>query len=610
MKKIKFFNWLLVLFVVFTSLNLASCSDDDNLGGGNSSELPGDPTPNLAGDDFYAYVNGAWHAGLEASEETQGYLTDVDYSLARKTEECAKNVPELQTVLQSFYNSTLERNSQRLEEIIGEVVEEIETKEDAYLAIGACVRKGLMDECIKLFMEYYEGNIGYTLAPKFFAQQQQEATDEEDEEDMEEDGEVEDEEEEGEEDEEADAEEEFSAEEVKEKIIAGLGLPDNQFYDIGAIDKLAEELAQSSVDELKDFIGTAVTKEFELYCFSQEAATATLNLELGNLFTYSLSRAFCEMYVSEETKAKFLECGEVLRETFEKRIKNNTWLSEATKQQALHKLEHMRFYVGGPDEWIDEYEADVKGEEFLDDLVEVKINRSRIIEATIGKDVYDNFMLECMYDVEGDALNSNFAGYTPEANALVIYPSYLIEPEYSPDMEVGKMYALFYVFAHEITHGFDIDGSTYDAFGNQVNWWTAEDRTQFEALNEAFSAQIGTFELKPGIYAPTTTTIGENVADLGGLNLAFDALTAYLTKQGVTGEALKAQQRAFFEHYAYRYRVEYTEEEFQEQLVDEHSVNMVRVNGMVQHMDAWYDLYNVNEGDALYLPADKRITIW
>ena len=270
----------------------------------------------------------------------------------------------------------------------------------------------------------------------------------------------------------------------------------------------------------------------------------------------------------------------------------------------------MRFYVGGPDEWVDEYEADVKGEDFLDDLIEVKSNRSRIIEASIGKDLHDNFMLECMYDVEGDALNSSFAGYSPEANALVIYPSYLMEPEYSSDMEVGKMFALFSVFGHEMTHGFDIDGAKYDAFGNEVDWWTAGDRTQFEALNEAFSTQIGTFELKPGIYAPTTATIGENVADLGGLNLAFDALTAYLTKQGVTGEALKAQQRAFFEHYAYRYRVEYSEEEFQEQLVDEHSVNMVRVNGMVQHMDAWYDLYNVKEGDALYLPADKRITIW
>ena len=109
MKKVKFLNWLLVLFVVFTSFNLASCSDDDNLGGGNSSELPGDSEPNLAGDDFYAYVNGAWHAGLEASDETQGYLTDVEYSLASKTEECAKNVPELLTVLTSFYNSTVER---------------------------------------------------------------------------------------------------------------------------------------------------------------------------------------------------------------------------------------------------------------------------------------------------------------------------------------------------------------------------------------------------------------------------------------------------------------------------------------------------------------------
>ena len=605
MKIVKLLNWLLVFFVVFTSLNNASCRDDDNLGGGNSSELPGDSEPNLAGDDFYAYVNGAWHAGLEVSDETQGYAMDIEYSLAKKTEACAAYVPELQTVLKAFYNSSIERNSQRLEEVISEIVDGIETKEEAYLAIGACIRKGLMDECVKLFMEYNEGLIGYTLAPKYYPQQQS-ATGGDGEEDTEEDGEVNGEEQEGD----AGTEGAFSADEVKEKIIQGLGLPENHFYDIGAIDNLVDEMAQFSVEELQDFIGTAVTKEFELYCYNQETAAGVFNLELGNLFTYSLSRAFYEMYVSEETKEKFLEYGEALRETLEKRIQNNAWLSDATKQQALHKLEHMRFYVGGPDEWIDGYEADVKGEEFLDDLIEVKSNRSRIIEATIGKGVYDNMMLEVMYDVEGYPLNSSFAAYSPEVNALVIYPSYLMEPEYSSDMEVGKIFALFSVFGHEMTHGFDIDGSKYDAFGNEVDWWTVEDRSMFEALNEAFSAQIGTFELKPGIYAPTTATIGENVADLGGLNLAFDALTTYLTKQGVTGEALKAQQRAFFEHYAYRFRVEYTEEEFQEQLQDEHSVNMVRVNGMVQHMDAWYDLYNVKEGDALYLPAEKRITIW
>ncbi|MBQ2123622.1 MAG: hypothetical protein II200_06515 [Bacteroidaceae bacterium] len=605
MKKVKLLNWLLVLFVVFTSFNHASCSDDDNWGGGNSSELPGDSEPNLAGDDFYAYVNGAWHAGLEVSDETQGYATDIEYSLAKKTEACAAYVPELQTVLKAFYNSSIERNSQRLEEVISEIVDGIETKEEAYLAIGACIRKGLMDEYVKLFMEYSEGLIGYTLAPKYYSQQQN-ATGGDGEDDTEEDGEVYGEEQEGD----AGTEGVFSADEVKEKIIQGLGLPENHFCDIGAIDNLVDEMAQSSVEELKEFIQTAVTKEFEFYCYNLETAAGVFNLELGNLFTYSLSRAFYEMYVSEETKEKFLEYGEALRETLEKRIQNNAWLSDATKQQALYKLEHMRFYVGGPDEWIDGYEADVKGEEFLDDLIEVKSNRSRIIEATIGEGVYDNMMLEVMYDVEGDALNSSFAVYSPEVNALVIYPSYLMEPEYSSDMEVGKMFALFSVFGHEMTHGFDIDGSKYDAFGNEVDWWTVEDRSMFEALNEAFSAQIGTFELKPGIYAPTTATIGENVADLGGLNLAFDALTTYLTKQGVTGEALKAQQRAFFEHYAYRFRVEYTEEEFQEQLQDEHSVNMVRVNGMVQHMDAWYDLYNVKEGDALYLPAEKRITIW
>ena len=97
---------------------------------------------------------------------------------------------------------------------------------------------------------------------------------------------------------------------------------------------------------------------------------------------------------------------------------------------------------------------------------------------------------------------------------------------------------------------------------------------------------------------------------MGGLNIAFDALTAYLTKMGVSGDEMKEAQKNFFEHYAYRFHTHYTSETLQEQLQDEHSVDMVRVNGIVQHMDSWYELYNVVEGDALYLPKEERIVIW
>ena len=105
-------------------------------------------------------------------------------------------------------------------------------------------------------------------------------------------------------------------------------------------------------------------------------------------------------------------------------------------------------------------------------------------------------------------------------------------------------------------------------------------------------------------------TIVEDVADLGGLNIAFDALNEYLAEQGVTGEELKEAQKAYFERHAYRHRRVYSSQGFQNMLNDTHSASLVRVNGMLQHMDAWYELYNVTESDDMYLPEDKRINIW
>ena len=129
-------------------------------------------------------------------------------------------------------------------------------------------------------------------------------------------------------------------------------------------------------------------------------------------------------------------------------------------------------------------------------------------------------------------------------------------------------------------------------------------------MNNKFIKQIGTHEAAPGVMANGELTIGEYVADLGGLNIAFDALTEYLKKQGVSGEQLKKAQKDFYEYYAYRYRTQYNEADLQAQLEDEHGVDKVRVNAMVQHMDSWYELFNVVEGDLLYLPKEERVNIW
>ena len=611
MKSVNFLNWLIALFLLCASVNFASCSDDDDLGfDGDKSELPGDDSPNPAGDDFYNYVNGAWHASLEDTDESQGYSYDQAKMLSNKVNEFASDMPDVKLVLTGMHNSTSEENEARVEEIISEVLDDIETKEDAYQAIGECVKNGLIDGYLKMCMIPLGDEIGFTLV-SLGAQTQALSNQFED---GDEDGEYDEEDDE-------DDEEETPADQLLLAIIEGMEFSGENFdFDESVLNpNFLNQLTEFSVDQLKDFLQGAIQQELLPYCgdeYAQQFAgypsrADFFDEQFENLFTYSLSRKMAEVYVSDETKAQYMEYCEYMRDVFALRIQNNAWLSDVTKQQALHKLENMQFYVGSPDTWYDEYTADVEGEQFIDDIVELKSNRSRIIEATIGKDAREEVMLMSMYAPEGNSFAKAEAAYVGILNTMFIYPAFLMEPEYAPDMDEGKMFAAFYVIGHEMTHGFDVDGAEYDAFGKENNWWTPEDKAKFVVLNEAFSTQIGTLEVAPGIHAPTENTIGENVADLGGLNIAYDALMACLNERGVTGEDLKEKQRNFFEYHAHRYREQLTEEDFQDCLNnDEHSLGIIRVNGMVQHMDAWYDLYNVKEGDALYLPADKRITIW
>ena len=592
-----FYLALLMLAPVFV---MPSCSDDNDLSGGENPPAGGETVSNTAGDNFYMFVNGEWHAGLGNTGENQGYAYDMAYLLAEKTAMCAAQMDDVKLVVKAFKQSSSEDNEERVGEIIDEIIDGIETEEDAYLAIGECVKMGLIDNYLKLFAVYNGNEVGFTVSPKNVEElmgAQMLAAEDEDEED----------------------EEDSPSDKMIEMVIEGLGLSADGFVGFDVVEEFFIEMSQSSVDELKEFIQSAIQEELLPYCGDEHTMDITgqflttedyFNNQVNDLFTYSISRAFNELYVTEETREQFKAYGEELRGVFGKRIENSTWLSDGTKQQALNKLANMQFCLGGPDEWCDEYAPEVKGELFVDDIVELKTTRSRIIEAALGKDTRDESMLLVMFAPGGMSLNTNNSVYTNENNTVNIFPIYMMEPEYAPNMDEGKMYAAFYVFGHEITHGFDLDGSKYDAFGNETDWWTAEDRIKFEALNEEFSEHIGAHEVAPGINAPTENTIGENVADLGGLNIAFDALTAYLTKKGVTGEELKTKQRTFFEHYAYRYRVDYSAAEFQKMLSDEHSMGSVRVNGMVQHMDAWYELYDVVEGDSLYLPEEERVVIW
>lgn len=610
MKKEKFLSLLLALSLMVSGMSFVSCSDDDDdLGGsGNSSVVD---VPNPAGDDFYMYVNGEWHNSLTETEESQGYSVDVANMLAEMTDAACENMDEYQMVMKSLLNlenGGQQANLDRVEEIIAEIVSGIETEYDAYVAIGKCISMGLLDTELKLYMVYEGEKLRYTFGPLYI--------------------------EEGEETS-ASFHKRFryrkytrpalatrgGSDVVLSGILEGFGMAPEYFvYDEEFSAGIFEKLGAMSLDELIEYINSCIIGSLYPYCGDDLASQLTagaiettedfLNLMRDQLFVYSIAYQFNQMYITEELKEQFKVYGEELRAAFARRIENNTWLSAETKQGAQEKLSKMNFFFGGPDEWIEEGFPAPEGELLVDDILELKAARTRLIEAMLDKSIYEESMVYIMFRPDGMGLNQYNAGYMSENNSVNVFPAFMIEPEWTEDMDPSEMYAAFYVIGHEITHGFDKEGSCVDAYGNDVDWWTAEDKGQFLALADMLSQQISSLEAAPGIMANGEQTIDEDIADLGGLNIAFDALTEYLKKNGVTGDELKEAQKRFFEKHAIRLCINYSEEELQEQLVDEHSVNKIRVNGMLQHMDAWYELYDVTESDSLYLPAEKRVVIW
>ena len=605
MKKEKILNWLFVLAVLVSGLNFVSCSDDDDI-----TDNPGIDVPNPAGDDFYMYVNGEWHESLTDTEESQGYANDVNSILEEKTDEACENMEEYQLVMQSLQKleeGGQQANIKRAEEIVALILSEIETEYDAYVAIGKCISMGLMENELKLYLVYEEDKLRYTFGPMDI---------------------------EGGEQENALNSKKFiyrkyakwaprtrAGEDIVDGILEGVDMDPEYFvYDEEFTGGIFETLSAMSLEELKTYIQNNIRAGLYPYCGDELTSQLTggsvettadfLNLMRNSLFTYSIAYQFNQLYITEELKEKFKAYGEELRAAFAKRIENNEWLSDQTKQAALDKLEKMTFFFGGPDEWEEAGFPEPEGELLVDDILELKESRTRLIEAMLDKSIFTESMTFIMYRPDALSLNECNAAYMPENNSINILPAYMMEPEWSEDMDPAEMYATFYVIAHEITHGFDKEGSLFDAYGEENDWWTAEDKERFLELNDKFSQQISTFEAAPGIMTDGERTNTEDVADLGGLNIALDALNEYLKNNGVAGEELKEAQKRFFEKHAVRLCKHYSEEELMEQLADIHSVNKIRVNGMLQHIDAWYDLYNVTESDALYLPAEERVVIW
>ena len=623
MRKEKFLKSFYALLLLVAGMSFAACSEEPIDGpGSNGNE---DVTASKPGDDFYMYVNGAWHNSLPGQiKSSEGWLFDAAASVEDKASKLLEEMVEYTTIIESYKRTKsgeMEANVAYADSIYENLSERIEAAEDkAALGhiVGECIKKGYVDMMLKLYTSYPKNGdkVCFTLCPDMVMTQIVNGGGEEEEEEARKHGKHLS----------MGGEKYFSKtrsagdDDFMSYVVEGLGYDPDQFLMEDSLVTVYNEMNMAPLEMLKEIVKKALETELYVYCgddlaqkITENAVASTgqiLEKQLPSLLSYPLSYYFCEKYVDDKVKAEYTEYAETMREVFAKRIEANEWLSDPTKQKALEKLNSMKFFIGEPDSWDMEALPKLRGELLLDDILETKQTRIRAIESLLGKDKRNESMTASILLFEGMPTYVYNAGHLFPANSMLMLPAFMMEPEYTSDMDAAKKYAMFYVIGHEMTHGFDLKGSTRDANGNLNNWWEPADREKFEALNDELIQQISTFEIAPGIKANGKNTVTEDVADLGGLNIAFDALNEYLKDNGATEEEIKEAQKTFFEYHAMRYRAEYTPLQFQFMLGDVHSVNMVRVNGMVQHMDSWYELYNVQEGDALYLPADKRIKIW
>lgn len=378
--------------------------------------------------------------------------------------------------------------------------------------------------------------------------------------------------------------------------------------------ELLRQMQAMEPDDLRQVMAEYINNDRSVY----DANIVTMyvaGLIAGNLRMYSnydQSARFGRAYYDEAMCQRGRDLCEQLRQAFKERLEQNQWLSEATRAKALKKLAAMKVFAGMPAEFYDEGMVDISAcETLLEDMMTVRRSYRALQHRLVGKSMDEvGFHI---YLSTFATLDTNNAAYLSIANSIFIPPIWLMSPVYQVGANSAYNFATpCCVIAHEMTHGFDTTGSRYDEYGDFGSIWTSEaDAQAFQQKASALKACYSSFEVAPGVYANGEKTIGEDIADLGGFEIAFQAYSNYLTDNGFRGEELRLQQRRFYEAFGYFWRCKYTDEYAKKQVVaDVHSLARERVNGVVSNTEAWYDLFDVKPGDKLYRKPGERIHIW
>ena len=327
----------------------------------------------------------------------------------------------------------------------------------------------------------------------------------------------------------------------------------------------------------------------------------------------SLGQPLGKLYVAEkfppQAKEKMKELVSNLIEAYEARINNLEWMDATTKSKAIEKLKKTTVKVGYPDQWEDYQKLSLKDLEGGVTYLGAILNISRF------------YFMEDLEDLKKPVDKTRWfmspqtvnAYYNPTYNEIV-FPAAILQPpffDFNADAAINYG-AIGGIIGHEISHGFDDSGADYDAEGNLVNWWSDEDLTEFNNLGEKLADQYSTLEVLPDVFINGKFTLGENIGDLGGINASFDALKLHFKKHGKPNpiDGFSAEER-FFLSWGTVWRTKTREQALKNQVrTDPHSPAIQRAMQPLKNMDAFYNTFNVKEGDSMYLKPEERVLIW
>jgi putative endopeptidase len=362
----------------------------------------------------------------------------------------------------------------------------------------------------------------------------------------------------------------------------------------------ANRLSDAFADESFSFFGKTMSGKTEMrprWKRSVSAVEGALGEAVGQMYV--------EKYFPAAAKERMVTLVKNLQTALGERIKNLTWMGDSTKQQALEKLATFHVKIGYPDKWKDYSALNIDPKEsYFANMLKADARDYKEMIDKVGKPVDKDEWLMTPQTVN--------AYYNPTTNEICFPAGILQYPFF--DMEADDAFnygAIGVVIGHEMTHGFDDQGRQYDKDGNLKDWWTEQDAKNFEARAQVMVNCFDSIEVAPGVHGNGKLTLGENIADHGGLQVSFQAFKNATAAAPLGDKDGFTPEQRFFLAYAGVWAGNIRPEEILRLTkMDEHSLGKWRVNGALPQIGAWYDAFRITDKDPMYLPVEKRVSIW